>query len=155
MAIVLISLVGGRTVPNVLLALHLEPDYLYLIVSQDSVGKGRDYERTLKALPENLKPVKSFFVNPYLLKNTIEHCRGIVQEHEKDKIIINVTVGPKTMAFGAYDVAKEFRQKGVDVEVCYLGGNDLFWVFKESDKPASVKISLARYLTSYGWDVIL
>ncbi|CDM64705.1 hypothetical protein PYK22_00700 [Pyrinomonas methylaliphatogenes] len=37
MAIVMVSLLGGRPVPNMLAILHLKPDYLYVVVSEDSV----------------------------------------------------------------------------------------------------------------------
>ncbi len=151
MAIVLISLVGGRPLPNILLALHLKPDYLYLIASQDSIGPGRDYEKTLAALPEHIRPSEPLTAKPYKLQETMDHCKKIISQHKDDQIIINTTLGPKPMAFGAYDVAKELRLQGFQVEVCYLAREELILIFEDTIEP--VNIGLKEYFSSYGWRV--
>src|SRR5579859_5573641 len=118
MATVLIALVGGRPAPNITLVQHLQPDHLYLIVSRDSEGPGRDLEKTLAALPAAHVLKQTFVVAPYVLRETIEACREIIAQHSGDRITLNTTLGPKTMAFGAYDAAKAAREQGVDIEVC-------------------------------------
>ncbi|NOK63254.1 MAG: hypothetical protein GFH27_549325n38 [Chloroflexi bacterium AL-W] len=151
MAIVLISLVGGRPLPNILLTLHFKPDYLYFIVSQDSIGTNRDYEKTLAALPKPIHTSEPSVVKPYIIQDTITQCKKIVSQHKNDQIIINTTLGPKTMAFGVYDVAKECKHQGVQIEVCYLAREGLVYIFDNDIK--SVKIGLKDYFSSYGWDV--
>ena len=81
MAVVLISLVGGRPVPNIMLAQHVRPDYHYLIVSRDSVGTGRDLEKTLAALPMAFAPKESRVVEPYALQETFDACQMIIARH--------------------------------------------------------------------------
>ena len=151
MAKVLISLVGGRPFPNILVALHLKPDYNYLVTSQDSLGTGGDYEKTITALPETLRPSEPLPVRPYNLQDTIARCRKITSQHTNDEIVINVTLGPKTMAFGAYDIAKELRADQQQVDVCYLAREGLVWVFRNEIE--AVKIGLKEYFASYGWHI--
>lgn len=153
MAKVLISLVGGRPLPNIIAALYFQPEYLYFIVSRDSRRSGGDYEKTIAALPQRLKSERDSTVNPYSLQDTIDHCRAIIQKHKEDEIIINATLGPKTMAFGAYEAAREFKQQGLNIEVCYLAPQGLVWVFREPHEPEPVKIGLKQYFNSYGWNV--
>ncbi len=148
---VLISLVGGRTVPNVLLALHFKPDHLYFIVSQDSMRPGGDYEKTCAALPTELNVHPEEVVRPYALQETVTACQKILANHRADEVIINTTLGPKTMAFGAYDVAKEMRLSHVAVDLCYLSQDGLVWVFKDEIEP--VQLKLKDYFASYGRDV--
>lgn len=150
MARILISLVGGRPLPNLLVALHLQPDHLAFIVSNDSVGPGRDYEKTMLALPRTLQ-VEEKIVDPYKLQESVLACHAIIDQHLGDEIIIHATLGPKTMAFGAYDAAKELKAKGIKIDVCYLARESLVWAFKDTIEP--VTIGLAQYFTSYGWNV--
>lgn len=147
---VLISLVGGRPLPNVLLALHLKPDYLYLVASKDSLGVGRDCEKTITALPEKLRS-EPLSVNPYVLQDTIDRCREIILKHTNDEIVINVTLGPKTMAFGAYDVAKEARATRQQIDICYLAREGLVWVLRNQIDP--VRIGINDYFASYAWSI--
>lgn len=151
MAKVLISLVGGRPLPNIIVTLHLQPDYLYFVVSQDSLGEGRDYEKTIAALPANLRSSKPFSVRPYVLQDTIKHCQNLIRQHPDDEIIVHATLGPKTMAFGAYDVVKELRTAGRPIDICYLAREGLVWVFE--DQTESINISLENYFAGYAWSI--
>ncbi len=151
MARVLISLIGGRPVPNILVALHLKPDKLYFVGSQDAWGEGGNYQKAHAALPGKMRPRKSYPVEPYTLQGTIEACREIVNQNEGDEIIINSASEPKPMAFGAYDIAKELIANGVRVDLCYLGSEGLVWIFKGSTEP--VTVGLKTYFTSYGWNI--
>ncbi len=150
MKTVLISLVGGRPLPNIVLSQHVQPDNHYLIVSRDSVGAGRDYEKTLAALPPAFAPKDTFVVAPYDLHETIDACQKIFAQHPNDRIIINTTLGPKTMAFGAYDAGKTWHAQGADIEVCYLARDQLVCLFaNQADQ--RVQIGLEAYCASYGW----
>lgn len=155
MARVLISLLGGRPVPNILAVLHLKPDYLYIIVSEDSLQPGGSYEKAISALPDKLRPSQPLSVKPYVLKDTIECCRRIASEHSGDEIIVNSASEPKTMAFGAYDFAKTLKESGQNIDICYLSREGFIWAFRDDNTVESAKISLMEYFTSYGWNVDL
>jgi len=75
------------------------------------------------------------------------------QKHKEDEIIIDISPSPKTMAFGAYDTAREFKQQGLNIEICYFTPQGLVWVFREPHEPESIKIGLKQYFNSYGWNV--
>lgn len=153
MATVMISLLGGRPGPNVAAALKIKPDCLYMIVSKDSFEKGGNYENAINALPANLKPRKSFKVHPYALKETIEKCEKIVNQHPTDTIIIVSASEPKTMGFGAYDVANRLRRNNKDIDMCYTSREGLIWLFRNSHAKEPIKITLNDYFSSYGWNI--
>ena len=154
MARILISLVGGRPLPNILVALHLKADSLYFIASKDSVGEGGNYQKAVDALPSNLKPIKSYFVEPYSIQSTKDACQNIVNKcAANDEIIVNSASEPKIMAFGAYDITKQLRteNKNRQIDLCYLGTDGLFWIFKDNKEP--VTIDIKTYFSSYGWNI--
>ncbi len=155
MAKIVISLLGGRPVPNILAALHIKPDCLYFVVSEDSLGEGSNYEKAVGALPTHLQPSAPCPVKPYVLEETIQKCEEIAKQHEKDQIIITSASEPKTMGFGAYDFARSFREKGRDVDMCYLSREGLIWVFRSVNNVEPVSITLKDYFASYGWNIVL
>lgn len=150
---VMVSLLGGRPVPNMLATLHLKPDYLYIVVSEDSLGTGGNYEKLVNALPNRLRPSQPRSVKPYILTETIQQCEAIVKQHQSDQIIVVSASEPKTMGFGAYDVVKNLRAQGRDVDMCYLSREGLVWVFRDTNNVEPVRIGLKDYFTSYGWNV--
>lgn len=153
MAKIMVSLLGGRPVPNMLAILHLKPDRLYIIVSEDSLGTGGNYEKLINALPNPLRPSQPCTVKPYILAETIQQCETIADQHSSDHIIVVSASEPKTMGFGAYDVVKKLRAHGRDVDMCYLSREGLVWVFREADNVEPVRIGLKDYFASYGWNV--
>ena len=153
MAKVMISLLGGRPLPNVLAALHLKPDHHYVIVSEDALGEGGNYEKAIGALPEHLKPAESLAVKPYALVETAQQCKTVIDQHPSDQIIIVSASEPKTMSFGAYDVAKELRAGKRNVDMCYVSRDGLVWIFRGTDNVEPVSIGLKDYFASYGWSV--
>lgn len=150
MAEVMISLLGGRPVPNMSAILHLKPDCLYVVVSKDSL---ENYERLVSALPDHLKPSQPYSVKPYNLSETIQCCEEIADQHQNDQITVVSASEPKTMGFGAYDVVKRLREKGRHIDMCYLSREGLVWVFRDADnfEPVKIKIGLSDYFASYGW----
>ncbi len=148
---VLVSLVGGRGLPVTSVALHLKPDIHYLIVSEDSSKKNGDCDKILAALPEALKPSETFIVEPYKPTDTLESCKKIFQKHPDDNITVNITSGPKTMAFGAYDVVKDSISEKVARDIGYLAGEDFFWLFRKNQ--TKIKIGLNDHFSSYGWNI--
>lgn len=153
MAKVMVSLLGGRPVPNLLATLHLKPDYLYVVVSEDSLGTGGNYEKLVNALPNRLRPSQPRSVKPYILTETIQQCEAIANQHQSDHIIVVSASEPKTMGFGAYDAAKNLRAQGRDVDMCYLSREGLVWVFRDTNNVEPVRIGLKDYFASYGWNV--
>jgi hypothetical protein len=154
MAKVMVSLLGGRPVPNMLATLHLKPDYLYVVVSEDSLETGGNYEKLVNALPNRLRP-PCISVKPYILTETIQQCEAIANQHQDDQIIVVSASEPKTMGFGAYDVVRNLRAQGQgrDVDMCYLSREGLVWVFRDTNNVEPVRIELKDYFSSYGWNV--
>lgn len=155
MAKVMVSLLGGRPVPNMLATLHLKPDYLYVVVSEDSLGTGGNYEKLVNALPNHLRPSQPCSVKPYVLTETIKRCEAIANQHQSDQIIVVSASEPKTMGFGAYDVVKNLRTQGRNVDMCYLSREGLVWVFRDTKNVEPVRIGLQDYFAGYGWNVTL
>ena len=155
MAKVMISLLGGRPLPNVLAALHLKPDHHYVVVSEDALGEGGNYEKAIGALPKHLRPAEPLAVKPYALVETAQQCRTVINTHPGDQIIIVSASEPKTMSFGAYDVAKELRTNKQNVDMCYVSREGLVWIFRGTDNVEPVSIGLEDYFASYGWSVTL
>lgn len=155
MARVMISLLGGRPVPNILASLHLKPDTMYIVVSEDSLGKGGNYEKLINALPNHLRPTKPepYSVKPYILAETIQQCEVIANQHQSDEVIIVSASEPKTMGFGAYDVVKSLRGQGRNIDMCYSSRDGLVWVFRDTNNKEPVSIKIHDYFASYGWNV--
>ncbi len=153
MAKVMVSLLGGRPMPNMLASLHLKPDDLYVVVSEDSIGTGRNYEKLVNALPNRLRPSQPLSVKPYILAETIQQCEAIANQHQNDQIIVVSASEPKTMGFGAYDVVKKLQGQGRNIDMCYLSREGLVWVFRDANNVEPVKIGLPDYFASYGWNV--
>jgi len=133
MAKVMVSLLGGRPVPNMIATLHLKPDCLYIVVSEDSLGEGGNYEKLINALPKHLRPSQPCAVKPYILEETVQRCEEIANQHPSDQIIVVTASEPKTMGFGAYNVVKKLRAQGRDIDMCYLSRDGLVWVFRETN----------------------
>lgn len=152
MAKVMISLLGGRPVPNMLAILHLKPDNLYVVVSEDTL-EGGNYKKLVNALPNHLRPSQPCSVKPYILKETVQQCETIANQHRSDQVIVVSASEPKTMGFGAYDVVKDLRAQNRDIDMCYLSREGLVWVFRDTNNVEPVKIGLCDYFTSYGWSV--
>lgn len=142
MAKVMVSLLGGRPVPNMLAILRLKPDCLYVVVSEDSLGTDGYYEKLVNALPNHLRASKPCSVKPYVLTETIKQCEAIANQHQGDQIIVVSASEPKTMGFGAYDVVKNLRTQGRNVDMCYLSREGLVWVFRDTENVEPVRIGL-------------
>lgn len=153
MAKVMVSLLGGRPVPNMIATLCLKPDRMYIVVSEDSLGPGSNYEKLINALPNHLRPAQPYPVKPYILEETVQQCEAIANQHSSDEIIVVSASEPKTMGFGAYDVVKKLRTQGRDVDMCYLSREGLVWIFRATNNVEPVRIGVKDYFASYGWNV--
>ncbi len=153
MAKVIISLLGGRPLPNILQVIHLEPDFLYFIVSEDSVGEGKNSAKAISALPDHLKLSDLYPVKPYERTETFQTCEIIARKHKDDQVIISFASEPKIMTLGAYDCAAKLRAEGQKIDICYLAREGLIWVSKDTDDIEPVQITLPKYFASYGWNI--
>lgn len=153
MARVLISLLGGRPLPNILVALYFSPDYYRIIVSRDSIRIGGNYEKAINALPEKLRPPEPpLAVSPYSRQETFDKCKEIVQQYQDQEaeIIITAASEPKMMTLGAYDFAK-----ARNFQMVYVARDGLVWVLPKESEPKALEIGLKQYFQAYGWDVKL
>lgn len=149
---VLISLVGGRPLPNVQFILNEKPNVLYLIASKDSAGKAGNKEKLIEALPDNLKPKETFDVNPYLITETINICKEILSMHSGDDIVVQLSSEPTTMALGAYQFVIDNRTKNA-INLYYSSRDGVINIFENTRNPEKLLISLSDYFKVYGWNV--
>lgn len=149
---VLISLVGGRPLPNVQFILNEKPNVLYLIASKDSAGKAGNKEKLIEALPDNLKPKETFDANPYLITETINICEKILSMHSGDDIVVQLSSEPTTMALGAYQFVIDNRTKNA-INLYYSSRDGVINIFDNTRNPEKLSISLNDYFKVYGWNV--
>lgn len=57
------------------------------------------------------------------------------------------------MGSGAYDVVKNLRTQGNNIDMCYVSREGLVWVFRETNNIEPVRIGLKDYFASDGWNV--
>lgn len=150
----LISLVGGRPVPNIVMTLYFRPTHLRFVVSEDSARENGDYAKTKSALPLALiqpDEVMSRVVDPYNVAESREMCLYFASLFPDADIILNYSLGSKPMAFGMYDAARELRERGRNVELCYLTPKGILFIPDGKKEDAAIDIS--QYFKSYGWNV--
>jgi hypothetical protein len=151
---ILISLVGGRPLPNVLINLNIEAAARYFVVSRDSAAPGGQLDDTAAALPVDRRPSRNVTVDPYDLTKTHDACLELAALHPGTSTLLNVSCGSKPMAFGAYQAARELQAAGRVCDVCYLAGRDLLWIF-EPGRRLTLQLGLEEYFSAYGWKVHL
>ncbi|MCS7060280.1 MAG: DUF1887 family CARF protein [Anaerolineae bacterium] len=145
---IMISLLGGRPVPNIQAALHLKPERVYFVASADSIGPGGNYQKALGGLPDAMKPDQPLrAVQPYSMRETQAACAALVAQHPDDDIVLVLASEPKMMSLGAY----EFARQRSNVRVCNVTRDGLVWLSNEQKEP--MKISLCDYFAAYGWQV--
>ncbi len=109
-----------------------------------------NYDKFKSALPSKLK-LEKYSVAPYKLQETFNKCKEIADRHCNDCIIVVSASEPKVMSFGAYDFVRKSRERGRNIDMCYLSREGLVWILRDEIEP--VKIDLKSYFLSYGWDV--
>lgn len=145
---VLISLLGGRGIPNMQGFLYTMPDNMYAVASKDSQ---ENLKNLLAAMPKKLK-ISTKLVSPYDMYETLEICRYIVNKHLNDEIIINLASEPKLMSIGAFTLAKELDSEGKKIKVLCYTRDGIVDVLSNS-KPTRIKIGIQKYFQAYGWNV--
>ncbi len=149
---VLISFVGGRPLPNIQFILDEKPDALYLISSRDSAKAGGNKEKLINALPEKLKPVETFDVNPYIKEETMSYCKEIIRRNQKDEIILHLSSEPTTMSIGAFIFVSKKKKKR-NLKLCYSSRDGVIDVFNSTKDPQKLIINIDDYFKVYGWTV--
>ncbi len=154
---IMISLLGGRPVPNVQAALHLRPSQVYFVASRDSVQTGGNYQKALQALPDSMKPEQPLrAVDPYSMRETQDACAALADQHPDDDIVLVLASEPKMMSLGAC----EFARHAPHVRLCNVTRDGLIWLsFKQreqteqTEQTEQMKIGLQDYFAAYGWKV--
>lgn len=145
---IMISLLGGRPLPNIQAALHLHPDRVYFVASSDSTRPGGNYEKALRGLPDGMKPEHPLCaVKPYSMSDTQAACAALVEAHPDDDIVLVLASEPKMMSLGAYEFARHTPR----VRLCNVTRDGLVWL--PSEQIEQMKISLQDYFAAYGWEV--
>lgn len=145
---IMISLLGGRPVPNVQAALHLRPSQVYFVASRDSVKPGGNYQKAVQALPDSMKPEQPLrAVDPYSMRETQDACAALADQHPDDDIVLVLASEPKMMALGGY----EFARATPRVRLCNVVPGRLIWLPEGKVEPMT--LDLKDYFAIYGWSV--
>lgn len=151
---IMISLLGGRPLPNIQAALHLRPDLVYFVASVDSTRPGGNYQMALRGLPDSMKPAQPLrAVQPYSMSDTQAACAALVAQHPDDDIVLVLASEPKMMSLGAYEFARHTPR----VRLCNATRNGLIWLsFQQTgqtERTEQMSIHLQDYFAAYGWEV--
>ncbi len=145
---IMISLLGGRPLPNVQAVLHLKPDLVYFVASKDSIGNSSNYEKALQAIPNPMRPSNPLrAVNPYSMRETQAACAELAAQHPDDDIVLTLASEPKMMTLGAYEFARQTHR----VRLCNMTRIGLVWL--RDEQLEKMEISLEDYFKVYGWQV--
>lgn len=151
----LVSLVGDQTIPNILVALHFQPQFLLLIstLKMERKNKSQAFLNTLKLRGFNyttkhcIVQVQEDSIND--LQSQVSHW--LEESPEDYQFIVNLTGGTKIMSIAAYDLFNDFGSTMVYVPI---HKNEYLIPFpKRRPKqpvPLTERLTVAEYLTSYG-----
>ncbi|MGB5156442.1 MAG: DUF1887 family CARF protein [Desulfobacterales bacterium] len=148
----LVSLVSDQTIPNILVATELKPDYLLLIstASMEKKQKSRAILDTLLSLGMDYNK-NSKILN--IVEDSIsDFYEKVVGWHTTNKqsydFTVNLTCGTKIMALSAYEFFKAY-----DAKIVYMPipRNFYFPIHHPNSKvPIKHRLSVEAYLSSYG-----
>lgn len=99
---VLVSLVGGQSMPNILAALQYAPAEAVFLTTSASRYAYEDTKAVLENRGIRCRPVK---VSAYDMEEIERACRTIAQEYRGKALVFNITGGTKPMSIGAFLVA--------------------------------------------------
>ncbi|WP_449243776.1 Card1-like endonuclease domain-containing protein [Desulfobacca acetoxidans] len=155
----LVSLVSDQTIPNILAALHFNPDLLLFISTNAMENKGksqailntlqmRGLDYSLRA--HTLKVDENSIID---LQSKVTHWL----ENFPDEInfIVNLTCGTKIMSIAAYDLFSDF---GSTMIYLPIPKNEYLIPFPKrrprEPVPIPNRLTVAEYLAAYGIDII-
>jgi hypothetical protein len=149
----LLILIGGRQVPNVLVAQALRPDIILPIASHEAMRKGREWEKVMPILrrlcPQGLRP--PVVVDAFDPRETYVAALRSLLEEGAGEWVFNVTCGSKVMGFGAYDAALP-EYLPAQVSIWYLDSATRRVVVLKGRAPESdlFRLTVADYFAAYG-----
>jgi hypothetical protein len=106
----LLILVGGRQIPNLLVAQHLRPEIIVPVASHEALGEGDAWSQIAPALRQ-LCPngvAEPISVDGFDVQQTREACNSALANHANAEWIFNLTCATKVMSIGAYEVAQQY-----------------------------------------------
>ncbi len=141
-----VAIASGAQLQNFLPILSIKPDYVYLLVSDDSKirDNARRFKKTLEGFGIHCYPISTFpsdDINEQRLF-CIRAMAKIQANHPDAKISVNITGGTKLMSLALGKAIDPDR----DIEVIYVDGkSDSFRYVEPVEKPAVVLPSVTRF----------
>lgn len=151
----LVSLVSDQTIPNILTAATLCPDYL-LFISTAAMEKKHKVECIMNCLKLQGMSCTDRFDKIIVPENDIHDINEKIIEWIKDKrkdyrFTVNLTGGTKLMSLAVYEIFK-----GYDADIIYIPipENHYFSVKRpENLFPLTTRLSVESYLAAYGVNI--
>lgn len=150
MAKILVSLVSDQTIPNVLFIKEFRDVDRYLFIStekMENAGKSKWIIEATGIPDEKLCP--TIKIDEFSKDDFFEKLSGF--DYDDEQFIVNITGGTKIMSHAAFEFFKDFSS-----EIYYIPGKDntylkLFPKNRKKDFFFNYKLSLEKYLRSYGF----
>lgn len=140
-------LVSEQTIPNILPALQLKPDLVYLISTIDQAAKGVIIADFLRSKGINCEQKENF--DPYDVISITEKLKELTDARPDDSFVLNVTGGTKLMALAAYSV---FNKPGREIFYCNTLGNSIKYLYPfVEDIPLNSELNVPSFLAACGY----
>lgn len=103
---IIISLIGEQTIPNLLPILDQKPETVVLVYTERTKNEAERIKRSPSAAHYAWEPL---LVAPYDIQGIAQALRELIAQHDwkAGDLLFNLTGGTKAMALAAYEVAKE------------------------------------------------
>jgi hypothetical protein len=154
----LVCLVSDQTIPNILVAAQLYPDFLLFISTADMEKKCKS-----KAILDTLKVRGQDYSGAYhtleVAEDSIIDCQNkisqwLAQSEEEYQFFVNLTGGTKLMSIAAFDLFTDFGSQMIYVPI---SKNQYLTPFPKRRHLAptalGARLSVAEYLTAYGFSI--
>lgn len=146
---IMICLVSEQTLPNILPALQLKPDMVYLISTIDQATRGEVIADFLKSKNINCEQKTNF--DPYDVLAMTNRLKKILSKRPDENFILNVTGGTKLMALAAYSV---FSESDSEIIYCNTIGNSIKYLYPVvEDIPLKSNLDVGSFLAACGYRV--
>src|SRR5438132_769306 len=125
----LLILFGGRIIPNVLTILHLKPQIIVPIVSEDELKRLDAFKKGVDDLLQkerhscewlDSKSGESFVIKAHNHGDIKQICEKVVKENKDYEWTFNITSGTSIMSIGAYEAAQKLKEEGTSISCWYL-----------------------------------
>lgn len=148
----LVSLISDQTIPNILVAASIRPDYL-LFISTAAMEKKHKIDNILESLSMLGFDFQQKSDRIIIPENSIPDINEKMIDWVKDKrkeynFTVNLTCGTKLMSLAAYEI---FKGYGAEIIYMPLPENVYFPVNRPESKVAvNTRLSVDAYLAAYG-----